>query len=70
MNTNAGVGSVFVIDFWVWDSKTPPLNATTTRTVTIVNPCQDPDLPFQCEGNFHAHRCAEMFVPACSVLAL
>lgn len=38
------------IDFWVWDSGRPALNATVSRFVLIDNPCPDSNSPHFCEN--------------------
>jgi hypothetical protein len=33
------VGSIFEVAFWVFDQQSPARNATVSRTVVIVEPC-------------------------------
>ena len=42
-------GTQFYVDFWVWDSGTPELNATVTRMVMISKPCTDASAPYFCQ---------------------
>ncbi|KAK3232908.1 hypothetical protein CYMTET_56767 [Cymbomonas tetramitiformis] len=39
VNTSAEVGTVFLVDFVVFDDAMPAKNATVTRTVGIIHPC-------------------------------
>jgi len=39
------VGSIFEVAFWVFDQQSPARNATVSRTVAIVEPC-DPGLTY------------------------
>lgn len=43
------------IDFWVWDSGSPVLNATVNRIVLIEAPCPDKSAPYLCYDS-HAER--------------
>lgn len=36
------------VDFWVWDSGNPILNATISRIVLIDPPCPDSSSPYFC----------------------
>jgi hypothetical protein len=37
------------VDFWVWDSGIPMLNASAVRTVVLDKPCPTASAPFFCE---------------------
>ena len=39
VNTSAPVGTIFNVTFLVFDYSIPSLNASVTRTVSIINPC-------------------------------
>jgi hypothetical protein len=39
------------VDFWVWDSGRPVLNATISRMVLIDAPCPDSSTPYFCENH-------------------
>ena len=39
VNTSAAIGTTFAVNFMVFDYSIPSLNASVTRTVSIVNPC-------------------------------
>ncbi len=37
------------VDFWVWDSGSPARSASVNRTVSITDPCPDPQAPHFCQ---------------------
>ena len=39
LNVNAALGTVYSVNFTVFDRSVPPQKASTARTITIVNPC-------------------------------
>ena len=39
VNTSAAVGTTFAVTFMVFDYSIPSLNATVTRTISIIDPC-------------------------------
>jgi hypothetical protein len=41
-------GTRYSIDFWVWDSGNPVLNATVTRTVVLIKLCTTESAPYSC----------------------
>ena len=45
----AAEGTQFKIAFYVWDSGSPPLNASTTRVVTLSKACPASDAPNLCK---------------------
>lgn len=47
LDTNAPIGTTFVLQFVVYDSR--GLNDTVQRVVTIASPCEDPS-NFICDG--------------------
>lgn len=47
INTNATIGASFLLTLVVYDLK--GLNASVSRLVTIISPCEDPD-NFICDG--------------------
>jgi hypothetical protein len=39
VNTSAAVGTTFAVTFLVFDYSIPSLNATVSRTISIIDPC-------------------------------
>ena len=48
IDTLAAEGTHYEIDFWVWDSGSPVLNATVTRTLVLTKPCTSASAPYAC----------------------
>jgi hypothetical protein len=46
------------VDFWVWDSGSPILNATVVRTVVVDKPCPDSSAPYYCQDNSGRKFCS------------
>jgi hypothetical protein len=42
------VSLLLQVDFWVWDSGVPMLNASAVRTVVLDKPCPSASAPFFC----------------------
>ncbi|GMH32250.1 hypothetical protein BSKO_00084 [Bryopsis sp. KO-2023] len=57
INPFAVVGTVYPIDFWAFDDGSPSLNATTTRHVTISDPCPDHPSIYFCKGSDGNYFC-------------
>lgn len=49
IDTLAQEGTQFNITFWVFDSGSPPLNASVVRTLTLASPCPGSEAPHLCE---------------------
>ncbi|EFJ49406.1 hypothetical protein VOLCADRAFT_89802 [Volvox carteri f. nagariensis] len=68
INTLAPTGTVYHIDFWVWDDAQPPNNATARRTVIITDPCIDKALPYFCPDQSGGYVCSPVTCTAASFL--
>jgi hypothetical protein len=46
------------VDYWVWDSGTPILNATASRLLLLTKPCPEASTPFFCTDPDGSNFCA------------
>lgn len=58
IDTMATEGAQFDVNFWVWDSGTPVLNATASRLLVVTKPCPDASSPHFCTSNDGSHFCS------------
>ncbi len=58
INTMAAEGTKYLIDFWVFDGASPPLNASAMRTVVLTTPCPSACAPHFCQDNNNKYFCS------------
>jgi hypothetical protein len=58
------------VDFWVWDSGRPVLNATVSRIVLVDPPCPDPSTPYLCFDSYAGRSLCSGVWPAGPASAL
>lgn len=50
-------GTRFLVTFWVWDSASPPANATVARGVTLTKACPLDAAPYLCARPGGGYQC-------------
>jgi hypothetical protein len=57
----AAEGTQFQVTFYVWDSGSPPLNASVTRTITLSKACPASAAPYLCTDQSGQYFCSGGF---------